>query len=135
MKPVTRICFILFFVMTSCIEKETDDAVEAYEYWAGTDPGDEIKILHGKYWQSPHWTKEYELYLEMQTNPKWVKEFISQNKMKVKTSTELDLPYDAPSWFRPKIGLKAYEPSGFNQGSIYFVDETTGYILLYEIQL
>jgi len=135
MRTLSQALLISVFLFASCTEKRTSVGEKAYMYWAEKKPGNDIKILNGKYWQSPHWTKEYELYLEMQTNPKWVKEFLKQNKMKVKTSAELNLPDDAPTWFEPRIGLKAYEPSGFNQGSIYFVDEKTGYIMFYEIQL
>lgn len=126
---------LILLLFTSCFEGRTSNGEDAYKYWAGIEPGNDIQILNGKYWQSPHWTKEYELYLEMQTNPKWVKEFLKINKLKVDTSTELNLPEDSPSWFTPRVGLKAFEPRDFNQGSMYFVDEKTGYILFYEIQL
>ncbi|HEU4496785.1 MAG TPA: hypothetical protein VFR70_07010 [Flavobacterium sp.] len=135
MKTFIPASLLSIFLLASCFEKRTSAGEEAYEYWTGTEPENDIKILNGRYWQSSHWTKEYELYLEMQTSPKLVQEFIRQNKLKVKTSTELNLPDNAPNWFKPRIGLKVYEPSGFSQGSIYFVDEKTGYIMFYEIQL
>jgi hypothetical protein len=135
MKILISIFLISFFLLTSCGEIRTTDAKETYEYWAGNEPNENIKILNGRYWQSSHWTKEYEVYLEIKTNSKWIREFIKQNKMKVKTSKEINLPDDAPDWFKPKIGLKVYEPRDFSQGSIYFADEKKGYIMFYEIQL
>ncbi|WP_162128254.1 hypothetical protein [Flavobacterium phycosphaerae] len=135
MKLHVSIFIISFFLLTSCIERRTSAAKETYEYWAGTAPDDNTKILNGSYWQSPHWTKEYEVYLEIKTSSTWISEFIKQNKLKVKTSEAINLPEDAPDWFKPRTGLKVYEPSGFSQGSIYFTDEKKGYIMFYEIQL
>jgi hypothetical protein len=125
---------IIFFCLASCLEKETTNPEEVYKYWSGNNPEKDMKIIHGKYWQSAHWTREYEMYLELVGSPLWLEEFIKQNKLKTANST-IDLPDDAPSWFNPKLGLKAYIPDGFSQGSIYFVDLKTGYLLCYEIQL
>lgn len=126
--------FLSAFLLTSCLEKRTSDAEEAFEYWSGMHPKSDIKILNGQYWESAHWSKEYKVYLEMQTNPEWVAAFVKQNDLKIKTSDVTKL-YDSPDWFQPRSGLKAYEPSDFSQGSLYFVDKKTGYILFYEIQL
>jgi len=45
------------------------------------------------------------------------------------------MPYDAPEWFAPKVGQKVYIEKGITQGSMYFVNEETGEVFLYEIQL
>jgi hypothetical protein len=125
---------LIGITLCSCMEKETENPEEVYELWSGNEPDKEIKIINGKYWQSAHFTREYEVYLEMVTSPIWLKEFIKQNNLKTQSAQTLNLQYDAPSWFNPKLGLKAYVPSGFNQGSIYF-DLKIGYVLFYEVQL
>ena len=135
MRPYTLFLLIPAFFLSSCLGKKTSDGEEAFAYWAGTEPSEQVKILNGQYWQSPHWTKEYELFLEMQTDSEWVSEFIKQNELELKTSSNFDLPDNAPIWFRPQLGLKAYEPTNFNQGSIYFINEKSGCIIFYEIQL
>ncbi len=122
------------FLFTSCMEKKSNDPNEVYKLWSGNEPTNDIKVINGKYWSSTHFTYEYETYLELKTSTEWLNKFIKENKLKVATSS-IDLPYDAPNWFDPKLGLKAFVPSGFSQGSIYFVNMKTGYILFYEIQL
>jgi len=134
MRNLLPLLFLSALLFSSCMEKHTSDAEEAFEYWSGMTPKSGIKILNGQYWESAHWTKEYKVYLEMQTNPEWVAAFVKQNDLKIKTSDVTKL-YDSPDWFLPRSGLKVYEPSDFSQGSLYFVDEKTGYILFYEIQL
>jgi hypothetical protein len=129
------IVIILFsFLFTSCIEKNSNDPNEVYQLWSGREPEKDVKILKGQYWQSAHFTLEYKMYIQLYATEKWLKEFIKINNLKVHTS-EIDLPEDAPSWFRPKIGLKAFSSPENNQGSIYFIDLKTGYLLFHEIQL
>ena len=135
MRTLIPTLLLSIFLLTSCFEKRTSDAEEAFEYWSNLSSKNGIKILKGQYWQSAHWTKEYEVYLEIQTSPQWVAAFVKLNDLKITTSEVTRLPDDSPDWFKPRTGLKVYEPSDFSQGSIYFVDEKTGYMLFYEIQL
>lgn len=126
---------ILFlFLFTSCIERNSDDPNEVYKLWSGREPEKEIKITKGQYWQSAHFTLEYRMYMELYATCEWLKEFIKINNLKAHTSS-INLPYDAPTWFSPKIGLQAFSSSEYTQGSIYFIDFKTGYLLFYEIQL
>jgi hypothetical protein len=46
----------------SCTEKKTNDPIESYKLWAGDVPPKNANIIHGNYWQSAHWPKEYILY-------------------------------------------------------------------------
>lgn len=135
MRTLIPTLLLSIFLLTSCFEKRTSDAEEAFEYWSNLSSKSGIKILKGQYWQSAHWTKEYKVYLEIQTSPQWVAAFVKLNDLKITTSEVTRLPDDSPDWFKPRTGLKVYEPSDFSQGSIYFVDEKTGYMLFYEIQL
>ncbi|KIA94457.1 hypothetical protein OA93_20205 [Flavobacterium sp. KMS] len=128
------IAIILFsFLFTSCTEKNSDDPNEVYELWSFREPEKDIKITNGQYWQSAHFTREYEMYLELYASPEWLDEFIKINNLKVHTS-QIYLPDDAPSWFKPKIGLIAFS-SPNNLTSIYFIDFKKGYLLFHEMQL
>ena len=132
---ITLAFLFLGLSLISCFEKNSENPDEVYLLWSGTKPTDEIKLINGKYWQSSHFIREYEMYLELIASKNWLSEFIKQNDLKLLTSTSFDLPPDAPSWFKVKPGFKVFTPSGFSQGSIYFIDEKTGYMLIYEIQL
>jgi len=129
------IFIFLGFSLISCSEKNSVNPEEVYYLWSGTKPTNEVKLINGKYWQSSHFTREYQMYLELIAPKNWISEFIKQNDLKLLTSTSIDLPVDAPVWFKVKPGFKAFVPSGFSQGSIYFLDDNTGYMLIYEIQL
>lgn len=122
------------FLFTSCIEQNSDDPNEVYQLWSGREPEKDVKILNGQYWQSAHFTLEYKMYMELYTTPEWLKEFIKINKLEVHTS-EIYLPDNTPTWFSPKMGLKAFSSPEDVQGSIYFIDFKTGYLLFHEIQL
>jgi len=124
---------ILLLFLTSC-GKETYDAKESYELWAFESVPADIEVIHGQFWKSSHWTYEYRTYLKFRASKKWINSFIQTNNLKV-ASGDFDLPDQAPNWFDPKIGQRAYIKNEFSQGSIYFVDDKTGEVLIYEIQL
>ena len=124
---------MLAFCVSSCIEKKTNDPIEAYNLWGGEVPK-EVKVIHGKYWQSSNWSKEYIMYLELIALPLWRSEFIKQNNL-VENKEESNIPADAPNWFKPGKKFRALVHSGFSQGSIYFEDTTTGKMFIHEIQL
>jgi hypothetical protein len=125
---------LVMFSLISCFEKNTEDPIESYKFWAGEKPSKDVKVIHGKYWQSGHFTKEYIMYLELNASSNWINELIRQNNL-IPDTTKVILPGDAPSWFVPKKSQKAYIHSGFDQGSIYFIDSLNRHLLIYEIQL
>ena len=110
-----------------------DDAQNWNRAFNSTQPKD-VNIIHSKFWISSHWTYEYITYLKFRASKKWINSFIQTNNLKV-ASGDFDLPDQAPNWFDPKIGQRAYIKNEFSQGSIYFVDHKTGEVLIYEIQL
>ena len=119
--------------ITSCREKKTEDPIEAYTFWGGEVPK-EVQVIHGKYWQSSHWTKEYILYLELKASASWRKEFIKQNNL-VENKESETIPVDAPNWFRPANNCRIYKQSGVSEGSVYYDDTLNGNMFIYEIQL
>jgi len=59
--------FILPILLTSCSIK-TKNAEEAYKHWSGTEPPKGIKLIKGEYYQSPHFSLEYELFLKFEAD-------------------------------------------------------------------
>ncbi len=127
------ILFAALFCLYSCTAKSTDDPIKAFTYWAG-EPPQGVKVIHGKYQQSAHWTKEYILFLELEASIKWRKEFIEKNHLIEVTQTNGD-PIDPPEWFKPNERFRALTTQGFNQGTVYYENPKTGHMFIYEIQL
>jgi len=127
---------ILLAILTlpSCMETTTSDAKEAYKYWAGAEAPADLELLNGQYWQSPHFTKEYIMYLKLKPTKEWWDAFLKQNSIPVDTSSWA-APTDAPVWFKPSSNSVRYGGGDFDQGSRYFRDSVTGVSYMYEIQL
>lgn len=125
---VAIICF------GACGEKITSDPIESYKNWAGELPPKNVKIIHGKYWQSAHLSKEYILYLELQAPSSWRAHFLEQNNL-VKATDSIGLPSDAPVWFTPEKNCRILKQKGPDQGSVYYEDTLTGKMFIYEVQL
>jgi hypothetical protein len=128
--------FIILFlplVFLSC-GKESSDAEESFELWARHSVPGNFTIIDGQFWKSPHWTYEYITYLHFRAPKKWIDEFIKSNDLEIAVGNH-EIPDEAPDWFVPEVGQKVYVEKGFTQGSMYFVNEKTGEVLFYEIQL
>jgi len=139
MKQITKVTFFalgisLAFLFGSCKERKTEDPIETYKFWSGEPAPKDITVMHGKYWQSAHWSKEYIMYLEVKASPSWRMQFIKQNNL-IETKESPDTPSDAPSWFSPGKNFRTWVPAGVNQGSVYYADTLTGKMFIYEIQL
>ena len=76
--------FIVSLLVTSCMETHTVDVSDAYQYWSGTKPRDEIHVEKAQYSQSSHFTKEYVLYLKLKPDSVWWKQFTEQNTLRLK---------------------------------------------------
>lgn len=122
------------FILVSCSETRTNDPTDSYMYWAGTKPANDLKVLHGRYWQSGHWTKEYVLYLHLKPTDKWWDEFVKQNQLQ-KDNEDWTKPTDSPDWFQRKRDVEIYKPAGDFNDSRYFRDKANGECYIYEIQL
>ena len=134
MKQVLTIV-VLSVVLTSCYEKRSDDALETFKFWAGTQPPPDIELIEGDYWESAHWTKEYKMYLKFKSTEVWWNEFLKQNYLPVDRD-EWSKPPDAPTWFVPSDNSIRYSiKDDLDLGSRYFRDTITGISYIYEIQL
>ncbi len=125
---------LLALCMTACWEKTTSDARKTYRYWAGSNSPAGIELLHGQYWESAHWTKEYEMYLVLKAEKDWWNQFVADNDIDV-DSTRWERPVDAPDWFVIPEGSIHYRMKSFDQGGGYFRDTISGICYIYEIQL
>ena len=126
---------LTIFALTSCMETKTSDVKDTYKYWSGTEAPADLELLNGQYWQSPHFSKEYIMYLKFKPTNEWWDEFLKQNSI----TTDKDswtVPNDAPNWFKPTENSVRYgDGVDFDQGSRYFRDTITGICFIYEIQL
>jgi hypothetical protein len=126
---------LTIFVLTSCIETKTSDVKDTYKYWAGTNAPADLELIHGQYWQSPNFTKEYIMYLKFKPTKEWWDEFLKQNSISADKDS-WTIPKDAPLWFKPSNKSMRYGGGNdFDQDSRYFRDTITGISYIYEIQL
>lgn len=133
MKSKTIFLLIVFLSsLLSCIEKNIKDPIEVYKRWAGHEPPNDVQILHTDYWESPHWTKEYLLYMELQTTATWRREFVQQNKLKYDSTANFPIN-SMPKWFSPTANFKTLVKPKSN--SIYSIDTVNNRIFIYEEKL
>jgi hypothetical protein len=122
--------------LNSCREHKTRNPLEVYQLWSGNNNLPRgVHLIHGYYWQSAHWSKEYIMYLELKAPAFWRDQFIKQNNLVYKKDTTIGLEQDAPIWFTPTTTYKIFIPSGFNEGSVYYNDSVSDRMFIYEIQL
>jgi hypothetical protein len=127
------ILIYLMFLFTSCFSDSSSDPEEAFQYWAGTNPPKEIEVLNGQYYQSPHFSLEYELFLKFKTTEKWWTEFISENKLELDQQNEgWKRLADLPEWFAPGSNFLVYSKNDQFDRSRYFFDSKNGICYIYE---
>lgn len=131
MRPV--ITLLLTLLLTSCSEISTTDPVEAYTYWAGTEPPEDLKVIQARYWQSAHWSKEYVLYLKVKPTDEWWNGFIQQNNL-VKGKVIWSIPSDSPEWFQVPDNVTLYAPENNFSDARFFRDNLTGECYIYDMQ-
>ena len=128
---MTSILALTSLIFTGCSGVNTTDPNKAFKYWAGGDPPTDLKLLKAQYWQSPHWTKEYILYLKIKPSTGWWNQYVEGNRLSIDTSA-WTTPEGAPNWFRPPHNCIKYN-LGVNSG--YFRDTINGECFIYEEQL
>lgn len=97
-----------------------------------TSPGKDVRPIHGRYWESLHFTKKYTVYLELMAPPLWIDKYVVQNKLT--KFSEVIIPVDAPAWFKVPKKFIAWKHAQDEQ-SIYFEDIETARSYIYEDQL
>lgn len=124
---------LLATFLLGCSDKTTYDPVEVYKLWSGKRPSAQLKIVHGKYWESAHWSKEYILFLEMKASKEWVNAFANQNTLVIDTiRNEIA---DAPAWFKPARGFLVFRRKDDLYGSRYYFNLKEDRVFIFEAQL
>ena len=137
--------FLLFFtvILTSCMEINSENPKEIFELWTGNELPKEIKLVNGKYWQSAHWTKEYEVYAEIKYTETWWNDFKNNNELNnFKSSLNNDIEekffknkneeiIKQLNWFKPEKNSEIY----IKGSSEYFWNPKTKILFIHEIQL
>ncbi len=127
------IVFCLFTLLFNCFSVETSNPEKAYKYWAGENPSEEIELVKGEYYQSPHFTLEYEFFLKFKPTDKWWNAFIQQNKLeKVINNSDWFRLDNFPKWFQLNSNYLVYGKNDPYDRSRYFVDYESGVCYIYE---
>tara|TARA_B100000780_G_C21120607_1_gene453843 strand:+ start:220 stop:636 length:417 start_codon:yes stop_codon:yes gene_type:complete len=126
---------IITFLLSGCFSVETDNPNKAWKYWSGSEPPENIEMIKGEYYQSPHFTLEYELILKFRTDKKWFDEFVDYNSLIVDTIRHDWTRWtDLPSWFDPDKNFDKYsaDPTDDFERSRYFFNPENGEAYIYE---
>lgn len=126
---------ILSILLVGCFSVKTDNPEKAWKYWAGGDVPDHIELIKGEYYQSPHFSLEYELFLKFKTDKKWFGQFVAYNKLELDTTgKDWTLWTKLPEWFKPDGDHQKYSFDQTNdfERSRYFFNSKTGETYIYE---
>nr|WP_299384484.1 hypothetical protein [Allomuricauda sp.] len=133
---VRRIISLGFiFLLMGCFSIETKNPRKAYKYWLGSNPPKEIELIKGEYYQSPHFTLEYELFLKFKSEKKWFDELVELNGLEIDTiGNTWSLWTEFPEWFDPGEGYLIYAKNQMDKfdRSRYFRNPKTGICYVYE---
>jgi hypothetical protein len=127
--------FSLFTLLVSCFQIETKNPKKAYEYWSGSEPPKEIKLIKGQYYQSPHFSLEYELFLKFKSDKKWFNDFVEYNGLELDTvKNNWSKWTDLPKWFKTDKNYLIYTKNQNDEfeRSRYFINPENGICYIYE---
>ncbi len=127
--------FSLLTFLVSCLPIETKNAEKAYEYWSGSESPKEIELIKGEYYQSPHFSLEYELFLKFKSDEKWFNDFVEYNKLELDTiKNDWSGWTELPEWFKTDNNYKIYTRNQNDEfeRSRYFVNPENGICYIYE---
>ena len=97
-----------------------------------------FQVIHGEYYQSPHFTLEYELFLKFKPTKSWWYSFKRQNNLvETKATDEEDWKHFSKhlDWFKPNNNFTVYKITKYKHDrSRYFIDYKTGVCYVYETQ-
>jgi hypothetical protein len=118
-------------LLSSCyMPVNCDDAEKSYKYWAGEDPPKDLKIIHGQYKRSPHFTLEYWFYMELKPTKLWREGIINLNNF-IPDTALWNPPADAPLWFTPARHCKKWKAADKFLDSYMLQDSLTGNCYIY----
>ncbi|XMO87714.1 hypothetical protein AAFN75_05375 [Algibacter sp. AS12] len=127
------LAFSSFILFVGCFSIDTSNPKEAYKYWAGVEVYEGIEIMNGEYYQSPHFTLEYEFFLKFKPTKKWWNEFIVINNLEVDNqNVDWSAFTKLPKWFKPVSNYSIYSKNNDFDRSRYFIEEKSGICYIYE---
>ncbi|KZS39499.1 hypothetical protein AWE51_25800 [Aquimarina aggregata] len=132
-KKITLIGFV--FLLVSCFPVETKNAEKAYKYWSRSEIPNEIELIKGEYYQSPHFSLEYELFLKFKSDKKWFEKFVKYNGLEIDTiRNDWKNWTELPEWFEPDQNFLIYAKDQTNEfeRSRYLRNPETGISYIYE---
>jgi hypothetical protein len=135
---------LVILLLTGCHESGTwkDDARNWKRIFGVAKP-DDITVTHSWFWRSPHFTYEYEYYLQVQKQPDLQKRLFAMNPM-TEVVSEKELrevtawSQHRPDWFAPKpiaqyqVWIYSNAPGGDFR---LLIDRETGDLFLSDCQL
>lgn len=127
---LTLCCFVI-----SCFPLETKNAEKAYNYWAGNKPPSTIRLLEGEYYQSPHFSLEYEVFLKFEFDEQWFYDFVEDNDLELDTVHNNWSQFTKlPEWFTVDNNFLIYakDPYDVLESSRYFINPKNGICYIYE---
>jgi len=135
-------CFTML-VLVGCSAGTWENDSKNWQKAFGSSAPDEIAVVNSFYWQSAHFTLEFEYFFEIETTDVVTQELIEFNQLtKVETGNEPSNIHsyvnDKPIWFVPKE-LDNYDiyTEQANRHATFkvFIDRETGHVFLTENQL
>jgi len=127
--------FSLLTLLVSCFPIETKNAEKTYEYWSGSEPPKEIELIKGEYYQSPHFSLEYELFLKFKSDKNWFNEFVEYNELEIDiVKNDWTMWTELPEWFKTDKNYLIYTKDQNNEfeRSRYFINPENGICYIYE---
>jgi len=133
MKKVIIISLLILF--GSCHGVEKTDSNKAYELWSGNEPPKGIELMNGKYYQSPHFSHEYEIFLKFKSDENWFYEFVEYNGLVIdNVGNDWTKWTEFPEWFKIDNKYLTYTKDQNNEfeHSRYFINPENGICFIYE---
>jgi hypothetical protein len=119
-----------------------DDPKNWGRAFQSTKPPD-VRVIHSRYWRSPHWSYEFEYFFEIAPNAGLKQQVLTANKLRQLVGEEAAAARgnrfrDAPSWFAPK-SLESYEVWVFadepGRNFTLLIDRASGHMFMNDRQL
>ena len=120
MKIIALVSLIALFALSalflkSCGGKWDEENANWSRSFNGQTPPPDVRIVHSRYYRSPHFTYEAYYYFQITTSDQFLDSWVKHQKLNLITPTSLNLGllYDKPAWFlpRPIENYEMWKPS------------------------
>ena len=136
----------MIMVITACGVTSNGLWVDQPENWRrafNEEKPVDVHLVHSMYWQSPHWTNEFEYYFEVTANDQLLKSIITKYSLVKRSSNNIEIARAncfsrCPEWFVPHIDGQYEVWIGLESNSSNFqvvVDMNSGNIFISNYQV